>query len=161
MSQPYGLDIVHSGRGFTLSYRDILPAYKSLNILISTPKDTVTHLTDRTIVGQGEQLGVRLLKNPRFAPGNTRIFPVNLDDRSDMKASTTFFADPSEVFGGTILEDSMIPRFAFQYGGSPIESSLYERILQCDTDYILSIKNEGFSPTDVVVNLAFYETVKE
>ena len=143
---------------FSLSYRDILPAYKSLNIQISTEKNIVTHIVDRTIVGQGEQLGIRFLRSPKFEPGNKRVIPANLDDRSDTVASTVFCANPAEISGGTLIEEAMIPRFAYQYGGSPAEAPHYGRTLRSDTDYVLIIKNEGFSPTDVMLNLVFYET---
>ncbi|QGU94533.1 hypothetical protein GOM49_04970 [Clostridium bovifaecis] len=39
-----------------------------------------------------------------------------------------------------------------------IESKLYERILRYNTNYILSIINEGFYPTTVMINMAFYES---
>ncbi|MBM6616607.1 hypothetical protein [Bacillus suaedaesalsae] len=39
-----------------------------------------------------------------------------------------------------------------------IESTSYERVLQYQNNYILSIQNEGFYPTNVAVNLAFYES---
>ena len=50
----------------------------------------------------------------------------------------------------------MIPRFAFTQGGSPVESALFERILQYDTNYILSITNEGYYLTNVLVSMAFF-----
>lgn len=56
------------------------------------------------------------------------------------------------------MEESMIPRFAFTQGGSPVESTLFERILQYNSNYILSIRNEGLYPTSVLVSMAFYES---
>jgi hypothetical protein len=144
-------------RTFTLSYRDILPACKSLFIQISPAEHIAAHILRRVIIGQGEQLGIRLLKNPRFSPGSRRILPTDLDDRHPSQAATTFFADPADVSGGLLLEETMIPRFAYSYGGYPVESPPYGRILQGGSDYILIVKNEGFSPTDVTVNVAFRE----
>lgn len=37
---------------------------------------------------------------------------------------------------GTIMEESMILRFAFTQVGAPVESTLFERILQYNTKYI-------------------------
>lgn len=156
--QPYWLGFVFAGQAFTVSHREVIPAGKSLNIQISTGKATITHITNRTIVSQGEQLGIKLIKAPYFMPGSNRLPVINLDDRSSIQAATTFYSDALNVYGGTVMEESMIPRFAFTQGGSPVESSLFERILQYGTNYILSITNEGFYPTNVLINLAFYES---
>lgn len=157
-NQPYWLGFVFAGQAFTFSRREIISAGRSLNIQISTGKDTITHVTNRTIVSQSEQLGIKLIKSPHFVPGSKRIEAVNLDDRSKIQAATSFYSDASNLYGGTIMEESMIPRFAFTQGGSPVESVLYERILQYSTNYILSITNEGFYPTNVSVSMAFYES---
>ncbi|MCX8132231.1 MAG: hypothetical protein N3I35_19320 [Clostridia bacterium] len=156
--QPYWLGFVFAGQAFTVSYRTMIPAGESLNIQISTGKDTITHITNRTVVSQGEQLGIKLIKSPGFVPGSKRIPVINLDGRSGIQAATNFYTDASNIYGGTVLEESMIPRFAFAQGGAPVESALFERILQYNTDYILSITNEGFYPTGVSVNIAFYES---
>ncbi|MPM72262.1 hypothetical protein SDC9_119235 [bioreactor metagenome] len=52
----------------------------------------------------------------------------------------------------------MMPRFSFAQGGTPVEAAQFERILQYNTDYILSIANEGFCLTGVSVSMAFYES---
>lgn len=157
-NQPYWMGFVFAGQAFTVSYRDKIAAGKSLNIQISTGKETITHVTNRTIISQSEQLGIKLIKSPRFMPGSKRIPVINLDDRSRIQAATSFYADAANIYGGTVMEESMMPRFAFTQGGSPIESALYERILQYDTNYILTITNEGFYPSDIMVNMAFYES---
>jgi len=157
-NQPYWLGFVFAGQAFTVSYRENLAPGKSLNIQISTGKDTITHVTNRTIVSQSEQLGIKLIKSPGFMSGSKRIQVSNLDDRSRIQAATTFYADASNIYGGIVMEESMIPRFAFTQGGYPVESELYERILQYDTNYILTITNEGIYPTNVLVNMAFYES---
>lgn len=157
-NQPYGLGFVFAGQAFTLSYRSLIPVGGSLNIQITTGEDTITHITDRRIISQSEQLGIKLIKNPRFTPGNRKIATSNLDDRSKIQAATTFYANTTNILGGTIMEETMIPRFAFTQGGSAIESTTYERILQYQNNYILSIQNEGYYPTNVAVNLAFYES---
>lgn len=157
-NQPYWLGFVFAGQAFTLSYREVIPPGESLNIQISTGKETITHVPNRTIVSQGEQLGIKLIKSPHFVPGNKRIEVINLDDRSKIQAATSFYSGASSVHGGTVMEESMIPRFAFTQGGSPVESALFERILQYDTNYILSITNEGYYPTNVLVSMAFYES---
>jgi len=157
-NQPYWLGFVFAGQAFTISYRDIIPAGRTLFIQISTGKDTITHITNMTIISQSEQLGIKLIKSPHFIPGSRKIPIINLDDRSQIQAATSFYSDASNVYGGTIMEESMIPRFAFSQGGSPIESTLFERILQYGRDYILAITNEGFYPTNVVLNMAFYES---
>lgn len=143
---------------FTLSYRDILPASKNLYIQISTGKNTAVHILNRSVIGQGEQLGIRLLKSPHFVPGNRAILPICLDDSSQANAETIFYSDSTEVSGGTLIEETMIPKFAFSFGGTPVEYPHFERVLKAGTDYMLIIKNEGFSTTDVVLNIAFYET---
>lgn len=156
-NQPYGLGFVFAGQAFTVSYRSTIKPGNSLYIQISTGKNTITHITDRIITSQVEQLGIKLIENPCFIPGSKQIPTVNLDGRSKILAATSFYSDASDVYGGTILEESMIPRCAF-YGGSPVESTLYERILQYDTNYILAITNEGFYPNSTVINMAFYES---
>lgn len=156
--QPYWLGFVFAGQAFTISHREIIPAGGSLNLQISTGKDTITHITNRTIISQGEQLGIKLIKAPSFIPGNNQLPVINLDDRSAIQAATSFYSDASYVYGGTVMEESMIPRYAFTQGGSPVESALFERILQYGTNYILSITNEGFYPTNILVNMAFYES---
>lgn len=157
-NQPYWLGFVFAGQAFTVSYRDVIPAGRTLGIQISTGKDTITHITNRTIISQGEPLGIKLIKAPSFTIGNKRISAVNLDDRSKIQAATSFYAYASGVYGGTVLEETMIPGRAYTQGGSPVESTLYERILQYDTNYILSITNEGVYPTNVLVSMAFYES---
>jgi hypothetical protein len=157
-NQPYGLGFVFAGQAFTISYREIILPSKSLNIQISTGKETITHITNQTIVSQGEQLGIKLIKTPCFEPGNKRIQAINLDGRSQIQAATFFYSNAANIKGGSVLEENMIPRFAFTQGGTPIESTLFERILQYDTDYILVIKNEGYYPTNVLVSMAFYES---
>lgn len=157
-NQPYWLGFVFAGQAFTISCREIIPAGESLNIQISTGKETITHIPNRTIVSQSEQLGIKLIKSPRFVPGSKRIDVINLDDRSKIQAATSFYSNASSVYGGTVMEESMMPRFAFTQGGSPVESALFERILQYDTNYILSITNEGYYPTNVLVSMAFYES---
>lgn len=157
-NQPYWLGFVFAGQAFTVSYRVVIPAGKSLDIQISTGENTITHITNRAIISQGEQLGIKLIKSPHFLPGTIRIPVINLDDRSKIQAATSFYSGASNIYGGTILEESMIPRFSFTQGGSPVESPLYERILQYNTNYILSIMNEGFYPASVSVSMAFYES---
>ncbi len=157
-NQPYWLSFVFAGQVFTLSYRTSIPAGASLNIQISTSEDTITHITDRRIVSQSEQLGIKLLKNPHFLPGKKKLPTINLDDRSKIQAATSFFVNATNVYGGTVMEESMMPRYAFTQGGSPIESTLYERILQYNSNYVLAIQNEGFYPTNVAINMAFYES---
>ena len=156
-NQPYWLGFTFAGQAFTISYRSTINPGNSLYIQISTGKDTITHVTNRTITSQAEQLGIKLIENPSFKAGNKQIPAINMDGRSKIQAATSFYSDASDVCGGTILEKSMIPRYAF-YGGSPVESTLYERILQYDTNYILAITNEGCYPNSVVVNMAFYES---
>lgn len=157
-NQPYWLGFVFAGQAFTFSYRETLLPGRSLYIQISTSKDTITHVTNQTVISQGEQLGIKLIKSPHFTPGSKQIPAINLDDRSRIQPTTSFYANASNVYGGIVLEESMIPRLAFSQGGSPIESTLFERILQYDTDYMLIIRNEGFYPTSVMVNMAFYES---
>jgi hypothetical protein len=157
-NMPYWLGFVFAGQAFTLSHRTTIPPGQSLNIQITTGKDTITHITNRRIVSQSEQLGIKLLKNPGFTPGNKRLPPINLDDRSKIQAATSFYVNPVNIYGGTVLEETMIPRYAFTQGGTPIESTSYERILQFDTNYILSIQNEGYYPTSIALNMAFYES---
>lgn len=157
-NMPYWLGFVFAGQAFTLSHRATIPPGQSLNIQISTGKDTITHITDRRITSQSEQLGIKLLKNPNFTHGNRKLPTINLDDRSKIKAATSFYVNPTNIHGGTAMEETMIPRYAFSQGGSPIESNSYERILQFDSHYILIIQNEGFYPTNVAVNMAFYES---
>lgn len=156
--QPYWLGFVFAGQAFTVSYRGTVKPGESLYIQISTGESTITHVTNRTVVSQGEQLGIKLIKSPYFVPGSKQIPVINLDDRSRIQAATSFYSDASDVYGGTVLEESMIPRYAFTQGGSPVESTLFERILQYNTNYILAITNEGFYPTNVSVNMAFYES---
>jgi len=157
-NQPYWLGFVFAGQAFTLSHREVIPAGETLNIQISTGEESITHIPNRTIVSQGEQLGIKLIKSPQFIPGTNRLEAVNMDDRSKIKAATSFYSNALDVYGGTVMEESMIPRFAFTQGGFPVESDLFERILQYDSNYILSIKNEGYYPTNVVVSMAFYES---
>lgn len=157
-NQPYWLGFVYAGQAFTLSHRATIPAGHSLNIQITTGKDTITHITDRRIVSQAEQLGIKLLKNPGFNHGNIKLQPINLDDRSKIQAVTSFYANASNVYAGTVMEETMIPRYAYSQGGAPIESHFYERVLQNNTHYVLMIQNEGFYSTNVALNLAFYES---
>ncbi|HSO59281.1 MAG TPA: hypothetical protein VLQ66_13785 [Paenisporosarcina sp.] len=84
-NQPYWLGFVFAGQAFTFSYREVIPPGESLNIQISTGKESITHVPNRTIVSQGEQLGIKLIKSPSFTPGNKRIEVINLDDRSKNK----------------------------------------------------------------------------
>ncbi|EPY2274810.1 hypothetical protein ACXAUS_003720 [Clostridium sporogenes] len=157
-NQPYWLGFVFAGQAFTVSCRKIVLPGKSLNIQISTGKNTITHIKDQRIISQGEQLGIKLIKNPKFTPGTKKIPVINLDDRSKIKADTSFYYDASSIQDGIILEENLIPRFSFSQGGTPIESASFERILQYDTNYILQIKNEGFCSTNVMLNMAFYES---
>jgi hypothetical protein len=157
-NMPYWLGFVFAGQAFTLSHRATIPPGQRLNIQISTGKETIAHITDRRIVSGSEQLGIKLLKNPRFTHGNRKLPATNLDDRSKIQAATSFYINPSNISGGTVMEETMIPRYAFTQGGTPIESTSFERILQFDSHYILSIKNEGFYPTNIALNLAFYES---
>ena len=157
-NQPYWLGFVFAGQAFTISHREVIMPNRSLNIQISTCKETITHITNQSIISQGEQLSIKLIRNPHFIPGTNRIPTINLDGRSQIQATTSFYSNASNVYGGLILEENMIPRFAFTQGGIPIESTLFERILQYDTNYILEIKNEGIYPTTVMVNMAFYES---
>ncbi|MGE5328515.1 MAG: hypothetical protein ACM3KR_03280 [Deltaproteobacteria bacterium] len=157
-NQPYGLGFVFAGQAFTVSYRAVIPGGRTLFIQISTGENTITHITNMTIISQSGQLGIKLIKSPHFMPGNKKIPVVNLDDRSKIQAATSFYSDASDVYGGTIMEESMIPQFAFSQGGSLIESTLFERILQYGTDYILAITNESFYPTGIAVSMAFYES---
>lgn len=143
---------------YTLSYRDILPANKCLFIQIQTPGGLVVRLVNRIVIAQGEQLGIRFLKEPQFQPGNRRIIPVCLDDGSNTQAATRFFSNPSEISGGTLIEESMVPKFAYHLGGTPVETPFFPRTLQEDTNYMLVVRNEGFAPTDVLVCLLFTET---
>ena len=157
-NQPYWLGFVFAGQAFTISYRENIPAGDSLNIQITTGLETITHLTDMMIVSQDQQLSIKLIKNPYFIPGNIRIPAINLDDRSMIEAATSFYSNASNVYGGTVMEEGMIPRFAFTQGGSPIWSNLFERILRYNSNYIFTIENEGFCPTDILVSIAFYES---
>jgi len=157
-NQPYWLGFVFAGQAFTISHRETILPGRSLNMQISTGKDTITHVTNQTIVSQCEQLSIKLIKSPHFTPGFKQIPVINLDDRSKMKAATSFYSNASNIHGGLVLEENLIPRFAFTQGGSPIESTLFERILQYDTQYILIIKNEGLYPTSTMINMAFYES---
>ncbi len=156
-NQPYWLGFVFAGQAFTVSYRSTIKPGDTLYIQISTGKDTITHITNRIITSQLEQLGIKLIENPSFIDGKKQIPVINLDGRSKIQAATSFYSDASDVYGGIKLEESMIPRCAF-YGGSPVESLLYERILRYDTNYILAITNEGFYPNNTVVSMAFYES---
>ena len=146
-NQPYWLGFVFAGQAFTISCTKIILPGKSLNIQISTGEHTITHIKDQRIVSQGEQLGIKLIKGPKFTPGTSKI-----------KANTSFYYDASNIQNGIILEEDFIPRFSFSQCGTPIESASFERILQYDTNYILQIKNEGFCSTNVMVNMAFYES---
>jgi hypothetical protein len=157
-NQPYWLGFVFAGQAFTVSYRVNMPPGSVLNIQITTGENTITHVTNRSIVSSGEQLGIKLIKSPYFSPGTIRIPAINLDDRSKIQAATSFYSGASNLYGGTVMEESMIPRLAYSVGGSPVESPLYERILQYNTSYILSITNEGMYPTGVSVGMAFYES---
>ncbi|WP_035289662.1 hypothetical protein [Clostridium sp. KNHs214] len=157
-NQPYWLGFVFAGQAFTISHRETIRPGRSLNIQISTGKNTITHITNQTIVSQMEQLGIKLIKAPGFIPGTKKIPVINLDDRSKIKAATSFYYNAYNIHDGLVLSENMIPKFAFTQGGSPIESTLFERILQYDTNYILSIRNEGFYPTEVMINMAFYES---
>jgi hypothetical protein len=141
-NQPYWLGFVFAGQAFTVSYRASIPAGGALNIQISTGESTITHISNRTIISQCEQLGIKLFKSPNFTPGTNRIPVINLDDRSRIQAATSFYADASNVYSGTVMEESMIPRCAYTLGGSPVESPLYERILQYNTNYILYYRRE-------------------
>lgn len=157
-NMPYWLGFVFAGQAFTLSHRTTISAGQSLNIQITTAKDTITHITDRRIVSQSEQLGIKLLKNPGFHPGNIKLPTVNLDDRSKIQAATSFYVNAANIYGGTVMEETMIPRYAYSQGSTPIESTFYERVLQSDSHYVLSIHNEGYYPTNIALNLAFYES---
>lgn len=156
-NQPYWLGFVFAGQAFTVSYRCTIEPGDSLYMQISTGKDTITHITNRTVASQAEQLGIKLIENPCFIPGIKEVPAINLDGRSRIQAATSFYADAFGACGGTVLEESMIPKCAL-YGGFPVESTLYERILQYDRNYILEITNEGFRPNITVVNMAFYES---
>lgn len=157
-NMPYWLGFVFAGQAFTLSHRTTIPVGHSLNIQITTGKDTITHITDRRIVSQSEQLGIKLLKNPGFHPGKIKLPTINLDDRSKMQAATSFYVNAANIYGGTVMEETMIPRYAYTQGSAPIESTFYERVLQSDSHYVLNIQNEGFYPTNVAINIAFYES---
>jgi hypothetical protein len=157
-NMPYWLGFVFAGQAFTLSHRTTIPAGHSLNLQISTGKDTITHITDRRIVSQTEQLGIMLLKNSSFQPGTRKLEPSNLDDRSKIQAVTSFYVNAANITGGTVMEETMIPRYAYTQGSTPIETTFYERVLQSDSHYLLIIRNEGYYPTNVALNLAFYES---
>lgn len=49
------------------------------------------------------------------------------------------------MYGGTLMEESLIPRFAFTQGGSPVESALFKRILQYDINYIINNERRKLS----------------
>lgn len=151
-------DLPNECNAYTLTYRDILPACRCLYIQIKTPKNIEVRILNRLVIAQGEQLGIRFLKEPQFLPGNRRIIPVCLDDRSDAQAATCFFSDPTDVNGGTLIEESMVPKFAYHLGGTPVEAPIYARTLQENSNYMLVVRNEGFAPTDVLVCLLFTET---
>lgn len=157
-NQPYWLGFVFAGQAFTISCKEIIFPGKSLNIQISTGKNTIMHIKDQRIISQREELGIKLIKNPTFTPGNKVIPAINLDDRSKIKADTSFYYNASNIQDGELLEENFIPSFSFSQGGTPIESMFFERILQYNTNYILKIINEGFYPTKVMLNMAFYES---
>lgn len=156
-NQSYWLGFVFAGQAFTISYSSTIEPGNSLYVQISTGKDTITHVTNRIITSQIEQLRIKLIESPWFTAGSKQIPAINLDGRSKIQAATSFYSDALDVCGGTILEENMIPKCAF-YGGAPVESGLYERILRYDTNYILAITNEGFYPNNTVINMAFYES---
>lgn len=157
-NMPYWLGFVFAGQAFTLSHRTTLPAGQSLILQISTAKDIITHLTDRRIISQSEPLGIMLLKDSSFQPGRKKLKPINLDDRSKIKAATSFYVNAYNIYGGTVMEETMVPKNAFSQGSAPIESNFYERVLKSDSHYLLIIRNEGLNPTNVALNLAFYES---
>jgi hypothetical protein len=99
-----------------------------------------------------------MIKNPSFIPGRKRVQPVNLDDRSQIKADTSFLLGAKEVQGGKIMEETFIPMYGNGQVGAPVESALFERILHYSSNYLLAIINEGDYPAHVAVNLAFYES---
>lgn len=157
-SASYWLGFVFAGQAFTVSHRAIIPAHRTLYLQITTSNDRITHITNRNIISGREQLGIKMIKNPSFIPGRKRVQPVNLDDRSQIKADTSFLLGAKEVHGGKIMEEIFIPMYGNGQVGAPVESALFERILHYSSNYLLAITNEGDYPTHVSVNLAFYES---
>lgn len=159
----YWMHFIFSGQAFNLFEKFTVTTAVNQYLQIKTPATGVIHITDISIIPNGEEITINAIEAPTVTDGTTAVTPNNMDRRSAQTALGTFgisvFNNPTAVSGGTIIESLYLPGIAgtaqTSKGGGQ-GKGLSERVLKPNTDYILEIINNGATTSDVQLNIFLY-----
>lgn len=100
-----------------------------------------------------------LIESPTLTDGTISFTAPNMNRRSTKTHQAQFFADPTNISGGTIIETLFLPASGgganAAGGGSTIGA---ERILKPNTDYLIQATNSGGQASTLYTSILFYES---
>jgi len=158
VSMPILNKLVFDGNVFAGFAKYTVTASGTSYIQIKTGDDNVCYIIE-SIVTNGDQITLKFFENPTITDGTTEISLINRNRASTTTIDTKAYSDPSGISGGTQLDEYYLGGTYGQkiVGGEKLGTQLPLK-LDVNTDYIVSITNDGASDSDVLFR---FSLVKE
>lgn len=164
---PYPVPFIFSGLAFNATIMISVSAGDTSyihGVTPPSPEGRLIHFVNRLAGTSGQQVLLELIEEPDIeTPGTTEIPSFNRDRRSTNGADFIMYSNPEGISGGTTIEQVLLPAGGGGPGGGQISGSFvntmgYERLMKPDTDYIISLTNQGDSTTEIYVYWLWYES---
>jgi hypothetical protein len=156
---PYLAQHLFDGELYLITSVTSVPAGATINIQ-GKFGDRLFHTISSTFLYQsGGPYTLNLIESPTLTDGTISFTAPNMNRRSTKTHQAQFFADPTNISGGTIIETLFLPSSGggtnAAGGGNTVGT---ERILKANTDYIIQATNSGGQNSTLYTSILFYES---
>jgi len=151
VSVPVLNKLIFDGYVFSGSAKYTITASATSYLQIKTGNDSVCFIIN-AIVTNGDQLALKLFEAPTITDGSTAVALLNRNRLSSNTVDTQAYSDPTGVSGGTQLDEYYLGGTYGQkvVGGDQLGTQLPLKF-KTNTDYVLSITNDGASDSDILI----------
>jgi len=151
VSMPVLNKLIFDGYVFSGFAKYTITASATSYLQIKTGDDAVCFIVD-AIVTNGDQLVLKLFEAPTVTDGSTAVALLNRNRSSSNTVDTQAYSDPTGVSGGTQLDEYYLGGTYGQkiVGGEQLGTQLPLK-LETNTDYVLSLTNDGASDSDILI----------
>lgn len=158
---PYWLNFVFTGQMYIANHIMTIGAGLTSYLQANTQTMLIHGLTRILAVEGGGPILYQVLEEP-FTTLTDGTLPIdcisNMDRRSTKTNEFTYYRNPTNVTGGTLIEQGLVATGGGPQASAALEMGLAERVYKQNTKYIFRATNQGAQPSTVSYSFLWYES---
>lgn len=159
---PYFMNFIFNGQMFSFWNRQSIASATTVNAIQAKTGagGKIIHTFGRNHAAEaGGPFVVSLIEAPATITDGTPLTTIaNLDRRSTKMPQLQYFSLPTNVTGGTVIDEIFIPTGSGPSATGVSGTEGIERILKPNTNYVIRVQNIGSQTATFQTNILTYES---